>query len=977
MKSNGGGCTKNLFCFYTNSDTLLNKRAELLHVIENDKPDVICLTEVLPKNFKFHVQLSEINIDGYDCVTNIGDAQASQGGRGVILYIRKVFNAQQVFLSGPNKDVLESVWCEVPLEGKDKLLLGTVYRSPNSTTANNTALNSMLKDMVEGRTHVLITGDFNYPDIDWVEGTSPARVEHKATVFMDTIRDTFLYQHVVKPTHHRGDQQPTLIDLVLSNEEGMVTNLKHNAPLGKSHHQCLTFDFVCYAERSGTEAAGKFAYARGDYEGLKTKVASLDLSSKIKGLNTQDAWNVFSSELEKAMEEFIPKVGGSRPGKKKNPVWFNDKAMAKVKKKRDAYQRYMQTRDGKDYLLYTRSRNQAKTACRKAVKDYEKGVAKAAKGNPKAFYAYAKSKLVTKQGVANLTDSNGKQATTDTDKADVLNKFFCSVFTKEDLQSVPDCDDKNFSTVLDDIEIDNSTVLKLLRTLDISKSAGPDGMHPRVLKELADVVFEPLADVFRKSLSEGIVPTQWKEANVTPLFKKGSKSVPGNYRPVSLTSIPCKLMEKIIRNSVFSHLEENGLLSDCQHGFVSKRSCVTNLVEVLNEWTSSLDDGKPVDAIYLDFSKAFDSVPHVRLMKKMEAYGIRGHVRNWISDFLSNRKQRVKISGSASGWEEVTSGVPQGSVLGPVCFVIFINDLPEVVSSLCHMYADDTKIHAPTDTVEDSLVIQKDLDNLVDWADKWQLRFNADKCQALQLGSKNKKFKYNMRKHGSDEKVTLESSEVERDLGVNVDSDLKFSKHVEIQVNKANRILGLIRRSYEYLDAESLKLLFIALVRPHLEFANCAWSPRLERDKNLIERVLRRATKCIPGFRDLDYETRLRTLKIPSMSYRRIRGDLIETYKYTHGFYDCKNPFELNTQGQTRGHQYKLKKHSCKTNIRQCFFTNRVIDTWNALDKSIVDAPTMNTFKNRLDAALKDYMYSPSVSMPLLPLSPPANRDKV
>jgi hypothetical protein len=486
-------------------------------------------------------------------------------------------------------------------------------------------------------------------------------------------------------------------------------------------------------------------------------------------------------------------------------------------------------------------------------------------------------------------------------------------------------------------------------------------MHPRVLREMADVLAEPLAAVFRKSLSEGTLPTQWKEANVTPIFKKGSKSALGNYRPVSLTSIPCKIMEKIIRNSVFEHLDGNGLLSDCQHGFVSKRSCVTNLIEVLNDWTSNLDEGKPVDAIYLDFSKAFDSVPHARLMKKLEANGVNGHVKEWISDFLTERRQRVKINGSESSWKAVTSGVPQGSVLGPVLFVIFINDLPDVVNSLCSMYADDTKIYGTAETEDDSVIIQKDLDNLVDWADKWQLRFNADKCHTLQLGNKNKKYEYSMRKHDEVIRVKLESSELERDLGVNIDNELKFSKHVEVQVNKANRILGLIRRSYEYLDVETLRLLFIALVRPHLEFANCAWSPRYEKDKNLIEGVLRRATKCVPGLKHLDYESRLRTMKIPSMSYRRVRGDLIETYKFTHGFYNCKSPFDMYTQSTTRGHQYKIKKHFCRTNLRQGFFSNRVVDTWNYLDKTVVCAPTLNTFKNRLDAALKDYMYCPSV----------------
>ena len=577
--------------------------------------------------------------------------------------------------------------------------------------------------------------------------------------------------------------------------------------------------------------------------------------------------------------------------------------------------------------------------------------------------------MATREGVSDLSDNNGKQATTDREKADMLNEFFCSVFTKENLDSVPKCESKKLKTELSSINIDTNTVLKLLRTLDVSKSAGPDGMHPKVLKEMSDLLAEVLAVIFRTSLNEGKIPYQWKDANVTPLFKKGNKSNPGNYRPVSLTSIPCKLLEKIIRNSIFSHLSENSLLTDCQHGFVSKRSCVTNLIKVLDDWTDILDDGEPVDTVYLDFAKAFDCVPHVRLLRKLEAYGIRGQVRDWIGDFLSERKQRVKVNGTLSGWGDVISGVPQGSVLGPVLFVIYINDLPDVVNSLCSMYADDTKVYRSVSTDKDIECLQKDLDSLVDWADKWQMRFNAEKCKILRMGTINKKHEYSMRKHGSVDRVNLESSRVERDLGIYIDSDLKFSKHVETQVNKANRIVGLIRRSYEHLDAESLRMLFVALVRPHLEFANVVWSPRFEKDKNLIESVLRRASKCVPGLAKLSYEERLRRLGVPSMSYRRIRGDMIETYKLVHGFYDCQSPLEYNKQCTTRGHQFKLKKNHCNTNLRQAFFTNRVTDTWNALDRTVVEAESLNTFKNRLDFALREFMYCPNVSVPLIPKS--------
>jgi hypothetical protein len=216
-----------------------------------------------------------------------------------------------------------------------------------------------------------------------------------------------------------------------------------------------------------------------------------------------------------------------------------------------------------------------------------------------------------------------------------------------------------------------------------------------------------------------------------------------------------------------------------------------------------------------------------------------------------------------------------------------------------------------------------------------------------------------MRKHGSTDYVELKATELERDLGVNVDTSLKFSQHVEIQVNKANRLLGLIRRSFVYLDSQTMKTLFIAIVRPHLEFGNVAWSPFLERDKKLIESVLRRATKVIPCLKDLEYEERLKKMRIPSMTYRRMRGDMIECYKYTHSMYKLDNSIlKLEKNSNTRGHSYKLEKHRCNTSLRQRFFTQRVVERWNKLPAQVVEAPSVNEFKNILDLIMQDFMYS-------------------
>ena len=375
---------------------------------------------------------------------------------------------------------------------------------------------------------------------------------------------------------------------------------------------------------------------------------------------------------------------------------------------------------------------------------------------------------------------------------------------------------------------------------------------------------------------------------------------PNNYRPVSLTSIICKLLEKIVQQAVMEHLIDNGLINDNQHGFVPGRSCITQLFVVLDHWTDILDDHGALDAIYLDFAKAFDIVPHERLLLKVENHGIKGNALKWIRDFLSNCQQRVVIIGTHSAWAPVTSGIPQGSVLGPLLFVIFVNDMPDVVKSFLYMFADDAKLFTRVNATDGISQLQDDFNALSNWADTWQLTSNATKCKAMHLGNKNPKTTYSLTTSAGVSQ--LEPTQAEKDLRVMVDDQLTFTCHVEAAVNKANKILGLIRISCSHLDQTSLRHLYTALVRPHLEYGNVAWSPRYLKDSRLLENVQHRATKLVPELRNLPYEERLRMLGLPSLFYRRARGDMIEVYKFLHKVYEMPHTLlERAAEGPTRG----------------------------------------------------------------------------
>ena len=527
--------------------------------------------------------------------------------------------------------------------------------------------------------------------------------------------------------------------------------------------------------------------------------------------------------------------------------------------------------------------------------------------------------------IPTLEKTNGEKATTDKEKANALNEFFASVFTIEDLDTVPQ-PALDPIDILAAIEITPSLVRRKLRNLNPNKSPGHDKMHPRFLKELANHIAIPLSVLFNKSLKEG-AHKSWLRATIAAIFKKGIKSSPNNYRPVSITSVISKVMESIVRDAILDHLMKHNILSDPQHGFVPGRDCMTQLLLCLEDWTKMIDDNEDFDVIYTDFAKAFDSVAHQRLLVKLESIGIKGDLLNWIRSFLSGREQCVKVNGVTSGWKKVLSGIPQGSVIGPLLFVIFINDMPnEVKFNLCKLFADDCKLYGRVDSSGENKM-QLDVTNLENWSRKWQLPFNATKCKVMHIGRNNPNHQYTLNDH------TLETSTCEKDLGVYIDNQLKFHEHTAAATKTANQVLGVIKKAYKTRDNLTIPILYKSMVRPHLEYGNLIWGPFFKQDMKSVEKIQRRATKLVSSIKDLSYEDRLKALKLPSLVYRRRRGDMIQMYKIMNGLVrvEVKTLFSPTALSHTRGHHQKVYKGRANKATRMSSFSHRVIKTLSSL----------------------------------------------
>ena len=488
-------------------------------------------------------------------------------------------------------------------------------------------------------------------------------------------------------------------------------------------------------------------------------------------------------------------------------------------------------------------RNECNRVIRRSKRKFEKILSEESKTNPMLFWKYVQSKVKSASGISQLKSETGHLSVTNAEKANTLNEFFSSVFIPENLIDLPvtELGDKSKGIILTDLRITPDAVFDKLLKLNKGKAQGPDEVPPRVLLELSKELSIPLSILFNKSLETGKIPTDWKDANVVAIFKKGTKSVPGNYRPVSLTCVVCKLLESFIRDAIVDHMNKFNIYSNCQHGFRKRRSCVTQLMQVMEDFTEFIENKSAFDVIYLDFQKAFDQVPHQRLLSKLAGIGIGGNIHKWILDFLFERKQKVHVGNSYSRSTNVLSGIPQGSILGPVLFTIFINDLPDWVNSNCKIFADDTKLYSES---AKCLQLQNDINELQKWSAKWNLFFNADKCKVMHFGRNNAKYNYTM-KLNDNEIMNVINCEEEKDLGVIFDSKLSFDAHVQCVISKANRNIGIIRRTFRYLSRKSFIQLYKSLVRPHLEYGNTIWFPCLKRQSSSIEKVQRRATRFL------------------------------------------------------------------------------------------------------------------------------------
>ena len=898
----------------------------------------------------FHSELcaAEVSISNYR--VHRVDRQIGKGG-GSCLYVHDSLQSEEICINVPDCLAVKLFNCYF------QIIVLVVYRPPSQSINECTVMINKLSDQIKSwsiENELIIMGDFNLPDLSWDSGVirCPDNTTDKNYVIQQMCLDFFVKHNFswalgdATPTRRRkvlNRMQEATLDNVLVSDKNMLHEVEVTAPLGKSDHVGILTKiqvsdcspYLSYEKRNWS----KFTPA----EILRVaETVSWSYDEKDK-LDVNGMWDSLHSKLMNITQNVpMKKLHFTHGGALKvKSAWDKPHLVKARKMKEKCWATFENFPTATNYAVASEHQRRFDKQTQKAMINFENKATSNLKTNPKAFYSYMNSKRKTRSAISGIKNSKGDTLFEAEDIADELGKFFESTFVTESSQDIPFMAPMNANEITD-LEFSSDQVHKYLEKVNVSKSQGPDEIHPKLLKTLAirpDFV-EMVTELFQKCYDSGALPMVWKEASITAIHKKGEKSKANNYRPISLTCILSKIYEKFLRNHILDFITP--FLRNEQHGFLPGKSCVSNLLECMDKVYETLARGECVDILYLDFQKAFDSVPHLRLLNKIEACGVTGKTLLTIKDFLANRTFTVRIGETHSRSFRVTSGVPQGTVLGPLLFLIFINDLPGGMKSFISLFADDLKL---VTSCSQHSSAQHDINELNKWEKEWLLSFNVKdgKCKVMHIGKKNPKNAYIMNEE------VLPTTNTEKDLGVTTSCDLKWGPHITQAVNKAKAAIGWISRNLICRNKFVMLNVYKTLIRPHIEYAVQVWNlPAIHGNWKSImelEDIQRSFTRMIDGIGLLPYCERLKKLRLTTLLERRMRGDLIETYKIISGQVEYgKNLFNISRSGAKI-----LKDSSSDQNLR-----NRVANYWNKIPESVKDAPSVEVFKSRLEVFKKN-----------------------
>ena len=915
----------------------LVKNHDFLKASLCDDHDIICVNETfLDPTYPD----SKLMIQGYQSI--IRKDRQNFGG-GVAIYVKQCVAAKR------RRDLevenIEMIALEIRSHN-NKFLLFNVYNPNNRDIDFYDELQGCV-DLARPTNidRFLIVGDLN-SDFQTVKGRE----------LQQFCANNSLNIHISEPTRYTQTTR-TCLDQVLSNCSNAIKSTNILPPVGSSDHCTVSIDLLFRVKKQPSYYRLIWQYSQADFDGLKN---SLQTTNWDEHLNTEDINELasnFTTTLLNLAREFIPnKVITVRPNDK---PWYNSNLRALRRRKDRLHTKATERDTAESWANYRHARNIYFDSCRIAKEEYrgkiDNSLEEGPVDDPKKWYKISKS-LLERNNVSSYPplSVNNELVVDIVEKASALNNFFLSICQLDDSEAImPPNVDATVPT-LKRIQVTQQEVYDILRCIDTTKATGPDGVSSRLLKETAASIHIPLTKIFNKSLHEKEFPKCWKEANVIPIYKKGDAQLCTNYRPVSLLSCTSKVFERVIFKHLYNFIITNKIISPSQSGFTPGDGTTYQLIDLYHIFSKAIDEGKEVRVVFCDISKAFDKVWHPGLLYKLSNCGIQGELLEWLSSYLTDRKQRVTLEGQASDWGVIKAGVPQGSVLGPLLFLLYINDITNVINNPARLFADDTSLYI---IIDDNNVIQSgnslnnDLEHISQWASNWLVQFNATKTLNMTISRKLQKQNHPTLIFNDTDILQVNSH---KHLGLTMNSTLTWSEHILEICSKACKTLNIMHALKYRLSRKALESIYTSFLRPTLEYCDVIWDNCLQKEKDLLENIQLAAARIVTGARRgtshalLYEETGWNTLQ-----ERRDIHKLVMMYKIIN---DLAPQYLKNalppTAGERAGRNLRnnsnlehIKCHS--THFLNSFFPS-AIKHWNQLSVDIRQSTTLSTFKSKV-----------------------------
>lgn len=865
--------------YYQNCRGLRSKTLDFFHSVASNSHGIYCFSETWLNMSVHSSELFDHNFQVFRRDRESTGSEKKDGG-GVMIAVNNSYPATRHL---DMESSAEDIWISLESESGGRVFVGCVYIPPGDASALKELFDALHRNEAKFNRHTtFLCGDFNFSSLLWCPVVNErhldaVNVTDKNQFIIDTLVNLgFLQYNAVKNRNNR------LLDLVFCNRNYIKHIEQSLTPIVKEdiHHPSLsiTLSYVKF-KRLACANLHHLNYRKANYDSINLKLSQLNWSEIFLDKGVDACVDLLYYYLNNIIVECVPVCRG----RGHYPSYFTHETIRAIKLKNKIHKLYKQHRQQVHYLQFSSVRRRSKQLIHRDFNDYVNNIEEEIKHNSRNFWKFISNKKKTDSAIPHYLHYNGDSAHSGSDICNLFARHFGDVYVQPTKHSRLTFEKIPSPEGL----ISESLLLGHINSLKPNRCAGPDDIPTVLVKECKMTLLQPLLHIYILSLRTGTFPVKWKESYIVPIFKNGDRHDVRNYRPISKLCVFSKIFEKIIYDLLLTFTKDK-FVSE-QHGFLPGRSTETNLVQFVDGVIESMDKQLQVDAIYADFSKAFDKIDHRIIVDRLAAVGVSGFLTRWIWSYLDGRCQRVSLNGFKSESFAVTSGVPQGSHLGPLLFIIYINDIKTCFKySQILLYADDLKIFRPVTSLSDCSLMQKDLDSLSEYCNSRSLFLNLNKCVSISFTRNLDPLRHTYTLQG----LPLNNVTEVKDLGVIVDCKLSFIPHIEKLINSCNRLLGFVKRNTtNFKNPNSIISVYYAFIHSKLNYASTVWNPQYAVHSQRIESVQHRflrylGFKCRLPIIDHNYTPIMNKFRILSLKDRRSVSDLIFLFKVVKHVFD-------------------------------------------------------------------------------------------